>query len=273
MLKKGDGLIKDFDKRDSSSLISLWQICFGDEKEYIESFFENFSDRMKVGVYRQDGKIVSALYCLPAQLVFEKTRVDAWYVYAVGTLPEYRKRGYAGELIDEVKNLEDIRQALFLTPSSEKNRSFYAKLGFEDRFFSSVFDFEKRENSREIRLCKRTNEDLFALRERYLGEYPFVSWDEKHLEFALKRNTLIAYERGEAAGYIHFEKEADDIIVDEIAAKEGFWEDILNEACDFFGVKKIKVFAQNAENCCKISKGMIYCKFDSMEKVFSKNQI
>ena len=253
-------------------MIKLWQICFGDEKEFIESFFEHFRDRIKVGIHCEDEKIVSALYCLPAELVFEKKRISVWYIYAVATLPEFRRRGYAGKLIDEVKMLDDGKQALFLTPSNEKNSKFYESLGFSDGFYNFTFDFEKTESKKTISLKKRTDENLFLFREKYLGKYPYVSWDEKHLAFAFEINTLIVFESGKAAGYLHFEKETGNITIDEICVEEKIFEDVLNEACNLFGTKKLTVCAQNGEKSCKINKGMIYCKFGSMEKDFTKNQ-
>lgn len=272
MLKKGEDLIKNFDKNDSFELIHLWRTCFGDEKEYIESFFKSFGDRIKVAFRREDGRIVSALYCLPAKLVSDENSVEAWYIYAVATLPEYRKRGFASGLIEEVKSLKDEKPALFLTPSNEKNRAFYQSLGFSDSFYNYSFEYNKTKNVPEVVLREATHEELFSMRESCLENIPHVSWDEDHLRFAFGNNVLTALENGRMAGYFHYEKYADNLVIDEICVDNKLLEDTLNAACKFFDVKKVKVCTFYVENCCKNSKGMIYYKFDSVCKEFSKNQ-
>lgn len=272
MLKKGERLIRNFDKNDSQQLVNIWQICFGDKREYIESFFERFGDSMKVGVYEEDGKIVSSLYCLEAELKFDGTSVKAWYLYAVATLPKFRKRGYASILINEVKNAADGRRVLFLTPSNEENRRFYEKLGFKDGCYSCVTEFKKTDKAANIELRERKDESLFSGRENVLREYPHVSWNEKHLDFAFNENTYLAFEGGREIGYFHYEKKDGKFVIDEICVEKDNVENVLNKACEIFCCEKLKTATQYGENCCKISKGMIYCKFDSIKKEIGENQ-
>ena len=81
-------MIKRFEQKDAEDLITLWQTCFGDGREYIESFFDAFQDEMTVSVHYENNVIVSALYSLSAKLVDGRESTDARYVYAVGTLPQ-----------------------------------------------------------------------------------------------------------------------------------------------------------------------------------------
>lgn len=272
MLKKGEDLIKNFELKDSPQLIDLWRICFGDDREYIEGFFEAFGDKMKVGVCCEDGKIVSALYCLPAQLKNGEKTVEAWYVYAVATLPEYRRRGFAGSLINELKNADDGKQVLFLTPSSKKNRSFYKKIGFSDRFCSYEFEYEKTGRKTGVELRKIEKEVFFEIREKFLYGCPHVSWSEAHLVFALENNACIAYKNDRRIGYFHFEKTEENYFIDEICALKDCLFDVLEKFCETHRIKKVKVSSQYGEKCCKKNKGMIYCKFDSVDNEFAKNE-
>ena len=57
------------------------------------------------------------------------------YIYAVATLPEYRGRGIASQLLNEALQLvEQSRKfdCVALIPSSTESKRLYERLGFED---------------------------------------------------------------------------------------------------------------------------------------------
>lgn len=266
-------MIKDFEEKDSRQLIELWEICFGDERQYIESFFKAFRATMKVCVAYFDGKIVSAIYCLPANVVYGKNAEKAWYLYAVSTLPEYRKKGYASALLEELKKEEDGIQCLILTPSSEVNRFFYKKLGFIDGPYCKRFDFEYNNQPCGVTLEERKDENIFEIREKRLKEVPHISWGEEHIKFATDGNVFFAVADGKTVGYFHYEKDGNEILLDEVCVDKKYLDDTLNEACKKFDVKKLKVYSYYDEKCCKEYKSMIYCKFDRIKKDLLKKQL
>lgn len=67
-------------------LRKLWTAVFGDDGEFLDTFFRSFYRPGLAHVIEEDGTIVSAAYAVPFG--------DETYIYAVGTLPAYRGRGF-----------------------------------------------------------------------------------------------------------------------------------------------------------------------------------
>lgn len=122
---------------DKEQLHNLYNICFADDHEFSEWYFENIWDYSKTLVMKSEGKIVSSLQMLPLNFSNGINTVNGCYIFAVCTHPEYRGQGYAGSIINECfdicrENKNDFC-ALIVRESSLLN--FYEKLGFR-----SVFD-------------------------------------------------------------------------------------------------------------------------------------
>ena len=137
-------------------------------------------------------------------------------------------------------------------------------------FFSYTFEHFFSEGS-TVEISKRTDEDIFLLRESLLSKFPHVSWSRKHLEFAFEDNLLIARLNGGILGYLHFEKYAQNVIIDEICVDKKRLKNVLDGVCAFFETKTIKVESYYPESCCKKNKGMIYYKFDGIKNKSIKN--
>ena len=111
----------------------LWQTCFGDEEQFIDSFLIRYYSRRRMLSIERDGRMAAMLHLLP----FESELGRTTYIYGVATAPEYRGRGLATELMREAMRLAGERgdNALFLipTPGEEWLRDFYGGFGLEGR--------------------------------------------------------------------------------------------------------------------------------------------
>ena len=111
----------------------LWQTCFGDEEQFIDSFLIRYYSRRRMLSIERDGRMAAMLHLLP----FESELGRTTYIYGVATAPEYRGRGLATELMREAMRLAGERgdDALFLipTPGEEWLRDFYGGFGLEGR--------------------------------------------------------------------------------------------------------------------------------------------
>lgn len=116
------------DKRDFDDIRKLWGVCFGDDENYINFYLEHRFDEENMMVIRQDGKIVSMASFLPASVRQGEEWISVKYVYAVATLPEYRKKGYASEIIRFAS--EVYSEPLVLQPAGEELRKYYGEIGF-----------------------------------------------------------------------------------------------------------------------------------------------
>ena len=109
---------------------AMWHDIFGDEIAEIDSFLVRHTDALPV-IHKEADKVVSMLFVVPLQMWEQRVA----YIYAVATLPEYRGRGIASELLSEA--LRYISESgnfdcAALIPSSTESKRLYERLGFED---------------------------------------------------------------------------------------------------------------------------------------------
>lgn len=71
------------------ALSRIWEACFGDSPDYIRFFMENRFPACRSFVWLEDAAPVGAAYLLPCALGEHR----AYYGYAVGVHPDYRRPG------------------------------------------------------------------------------------------------------------------------------------------------------------------------------------
>lgn len=82
-----------------SRLSHIWQECFQEPARPARYFLNNCFRPENCLVYRIGDKIAAAVYFLPASVVAGGKAVQAHYIYAAATLPQYRSRGYMASLL------------------------------------------------------------------------------------------------------------------------------------------------------------------------------
>ncbi len=75
------------------------------------------------------GETLSMLFALPCTVSGKSQMYEAYYVYAVATKREHRRKGHAAALLADLKR---EGRPLFLIPADEPLRRYYQKLGFVD---------------------------------------------------------------------------------------------------------------------------------------------
>lgn len=127
------GIVFADPETDRDGIQKLWQICFGDEEEYIDFYIQKRMTKDNMLTIWQDGKVVSMASFLPAEYVSKNgERIPVRYVYAVATLPEYRGRGYAEQILMFAGSLWG--EALVLCPAEESLYGYYQRMGFVKAF-------------------------------------------------------------------------------------------------------------------------------------------
>ena len=122
-------------ERNPEELIYLWQQCFHDDKAYIEMYLEHRFEKENMLVIYEDSRPVSMASLLPVQVTINGNKENARYVYAVGTLPAYRKKGYASQILRHA--VEKYDEPLILQPADRDLQEYYEKQGFVDAFGES----------------------------------------------------------------------------------------------------------------------------------------
>lgn len=173
-------------------LAELWGAVFGDGKREVALFFRNAWRPENTLAVREDGRIVSALHMLPCRMLLSGRTVQAHYIYAAATLPDFRGRGYMAQLLHLAGEYGQRRGdcASVLLPASASLYDFYHKFGYR-----TVFGVREAILSREELLHQEpaaagrivlTGRDCAQLRNNGLCHMNgSILWDARSVQFAL----------------------------------------------------------------------------------------
>lgn len=196
-------------------IVEIWSRCFGDSRDYIALYLENRFERENMYVIYQDGRPVSMTSLLPVQVTIGGRKEPARYVYAVATLPEYREKGYASEIIRHAA--DRCNEPLLLQPADRDLQEYYERQGFRDAFGESpCWIYAGRCTNRAdirclpdedsgLRAAEEAEEDTLdilggwlvsdadakeykAVRDRFFEGEGYVEWDEKAIAYAIREN-------------------------------------------------------------------------------------
>ena len=104
---------------------ALYEIAFaGDSPRFADALFATYAPE-HLRVIERDGRVASMLFSIPYPVQTAEGLLDARYLYAIATHPDYRSRGLARELIEN----EAAHHPIFLRPMSPSLFDFYAKVG------------------------------------------------------------------------------------------------------------------------------------------------
>lgn len=210
-------------EKDHEAVIDIWQSSFGDSREYIEFYLDKRFETENMLVVYKDKKPVSMASFLPVQVTMNKEKVPAKYVYAVATLPAYRKKGYAAQIMNYAA--QKYQEPLILQPAQESLVQYYHRLGFKRAFRESpcwvfhgngikfgkafresaywVFHGSKTEVECAPEFLAASKEPTFfgewvvtkatptkykEIRDNYFAGEGYVEWDEKAILYAIEEN-------------------------------------------------------------------------------------
>lgn len=182
-------------EQDGEQIRKNWQVCFGDDEEYIDFYMKNRMTDENMLVIHEDGKIVSMASFLPVEYCHDGTYLNARYVYAVATLPEYRGRGLAGEILAFAK--EHFEEPLILAPAEESLCKYYEEKGFQMAFsreenspLGGVEAMEVMEPDENVSDTTEsvTPEEYCKIRDERFEREGYVRWDPQAVRYAMELN-------------------------------------------------------------------------------------
>ncbi len=117
-------------------LSALWRAAFGDPARVPRYFLNNIFTPRDCLVCRVGGRVVSAVYLLPARILAGERTFRAHYVFAAATLPEFRSHGFMSSLLAYAALAGAERGDCFsaVVPSGGGLFGFYAAQGYSDFF-------------------------------------------------------------------------------------------------------------------------------------------
>ena len=121
---------------DLEQLKQLWQVAFGDSRDYVDFYFERAYSTDKTVTRRADGKIVSAAQYRHFDLISGVHTLKVTYILGVCTHPAHRRRGLAASIVQQIISEQGTMgvDVVFLIPSNAALFEYYAQLGLENVF-------------------------------------------------------------------------------------------------------------------------------------------
>lgn len=197
----------------------LWQCCFGDSELFIHTFFAMQVEPDNVLVAMDLGRVVGAVYMIPAIYGTPVCGRAAYYAYALAVLPEYRARGIGHVLMNEV--FERCRRedaVCVLKPASEGLAQYYEGLGMKRGFRQKTVTFPAERRVGNVTFGLLMPEDYKKLRDAHFGALgKMIVWNEDTVRFA----ALDAKTSGGWCIRIHFDGEDEDYAA--MCRPEGRW--------------------------------------------------
>ncbi len=160
---------------DINDLKSLYKICFSDDDNYINFYYNNCFSPENCLVYIKDNKIVSSLFNIYIDFYFYNKKYNGQYIYAACTHPDYRSKGIMSDLInysysDKMDNKIDVS---ILVPQEESLFKFYSKLGYKKFFYINELCFNKKDLiiNNDIVISNMSKEKFIISRKEYLNNF------------------------------------------------------------------------------------------------------
>ncbi len=118
---------------DLERIAEIWQLSFGDEKEYTDFFLKNRINDAITLVLEKDGTVVSQLFLLPVTA----EGLHGYYLYAAATDVKCRGKGLMAKLLREAEKeaVGNGKDFIFLVPGTESLYAYYKKFGYEASFY------------------------------------------------------------------------------------------------------------------------------------------
>lgn len=178
-------------ERDVPDLCRLWQSCFPDPEEYIRFFYRENFGRIRIPVLTLNGKPVSMIHLMDASFANGADEYPVRFVYAVGTLPACRGKGYARALLlSAAREAKEGGYGLFLKPVPSL-KPYYSALGFTEDSRFRIFTAAKEAGGRkDLSFSPLSAEGYNRLRDRAFSRRPYVKWPDAHVKWCAEENAF-----------------------------------------------------------------------------------
>lgn len=246
---ESDVVYADRDK-DGEQIKQIWKSCFGDEEEFIEFYLDNRMTEDNMLVIHVDGRAVSMASFLPVRYLCGDEYVDARYVYAVATLPEYRGKGYAKRILQFAQ--EHYKQPLILAPAREALVQYYEKQGFELAFLDTREQINSELSALALPECEPeltaiSPKEYVQLRDEKCVRDGYVSWDVTAVSYVMELSKryggqAVRVQRGTdeiaESDILMYQKEKDTLVVVETSLDRETLQTILPYLMDNTGTSR-----------------------------------
>lgn len=126
---------------DKAAVMEVYRACFPGEEGFCRFFFDNVYRPDNTLVCRVEGKLAASVQLLPVRLHLGGAVVPATYIYAAGTLPQFRSRGLMSRLLRRSFEVSAARgdELSVLIVQQPSLLAYYARLGYRAVFARECF--------------------------------------------------------------------------------------------------------------------------------------
>lgn len=166
---------------DEPGLMELWRRVFGDTDGY---FFDKLYEPGMAAVYVHDGTIVSAAYVIKlGELACDGRWTPCRLIYAWGTDPDLRGRGFGGEVLRKACERATTSGIAAVCPENSPLFGYYGSYGFNTYFHACRRQCTDVGSQLSGSVTRVTVRGYAALREELLHGRTHIDMDIKALEY------------------------------------------------------------------------------------------
>lgn len=169
---------------DESALKALWKSVFGDTDEVIDGFFDKLYAPGMASVCVLDGRVVSAAYLFRlGDLVCDGRWTPCKVVYAYGTDPAFRGRGFGGKVLANALERAAASGVTAVCPARPSLFDYYGGYGFKTYFYAR--ERRRADDGRDLSgsVTRVTVRGYAALREELLHRRTHIDMDVRAVEY------------------------------------------------------------------------------------------
>lgn len=187
------------DLSDISRIKEIWSICFGDDDDIIDFYFDTCFSLEDCYVYKKNNSVRAALQMIPCIVMDGGKEYSAKYMYAACTDPLYQGKGIMSELIKESLDREKNKgtKTVLCVPANGSLFGFYKKFGFTEGLYSSSKKYERQtieDNAIECEYVLNNNISVLNnVRDSLLKKIRYVSFEDMYLNLCPGYEYCYAY--------------------------------------------------------------------------------
>ncbi len=259
-----DLIIRQAKHSDIPTLKRLWQVCFGDDLSYIDTFFNEMFVTDNTVVAQISNEVVGVVHLLKRKLN-DKTFL---YGYAISVFPQFRGKSICKSMLDKIKEYTEKNNILFgLHPANEKLAEFYQRIGLNAMYSLKEVDATDFSYNKKYVLNDITVDEFFNMRKEAFKIS--VEWDKHTLDYMFKNcETVKKIDIDGVERYFVLSSNNDQVTVKETTAKDDEIIKVSNSIKEYYNVKKIRFFLSSDSTLQGDVKPMVYGFLKKDDKVY-----
>lgn len=138
---------------DRADVMALYDLCFPGEHDYCAAYHDRFWRPERCLIVREGEILCAMVNLMDAVMVQDGVRLEATYIFAAATRPEYRGRGIMSDMLRHAFELGRAwgKDLSILLTENDSLFAYYARLGYGPAFAVSEI---KMEEAPPVPMCK-----------------------------------------------------------------------------------------------------------------------